>query len=491
MSHDTHLWAGSAEWRWLLGITLLATGIVLLVGPWNKPSTPPPSLATYISPAQPVAQKSRVLTLSGTSPVPQVRGAVVGNSAAGPRDITFDVPVAIPSISFPSGTELHLIGVYESAPARQSEQAWWTKCLSFKDNQQAMAECHQKYAGQHPKTITVTVSRVGVPMVLALMAYEAVTWKLVIVPGAIVKKIILSGYRGPDITGIPENIPVDVHSYESSPCQICSRQPDHFVAYKKNSAEYIDATNRLRNLTGLAAATSFQGAYQSDRFAIGSYTAPLPDPALIASTQGANDPYIGQFFVNRIKLLDSVVPLPEGRWRGLAYARNASNRGRDEMVVIGLIDSSQLVELLAIRAQSVGDTRGFARHLSCDRNDVHAIQTIINESFGQQFCYWVNHVSQPWTQPILSLALSRLASLGVAAPDTLINAAFHKADISISVTAYYFKNPEAKGITSIPTTWAASPWHPQNINQFPEKLAFVQDRIQWAKSWFPIFKASK
>ncbi len=483
MISEEGLWARSAVWRWTLVITCLATAMAILLGPWNAPSkSSAKSSASY----KPLGQAAAP-TSGQSSPVP---AATARNGVW--HDETFDVVVSPPLARFPPGTELHVIGVYEGASANgEQEQPWWAKCVGDRSNSSAMLACHQKYAGQHTqKTVTVTLARSSVPNVVALMAYEPVKWKIIGAEAANLQKVILAGYHGQDVEGLPIDLPVDVYSGNSSPCQTCSRQAGYFYAYKNDTSEYTQAVEKLRVITGLSPA-SFQGAYRSDRFFINSspQTAQSSKPA--GKVKSPTDSITGQVFIDEAAIGNTNLPLPEGSWQGLLYVQAPSNRGSDDLAVLIRLEQDQLAEMIVVRAQFVSDGQGFSRHLACEAKEIHAGDVESNEASGSQACYWVNHDTDPWIQPIFALAANRLVARGIALPALLVNAAFHKADKHSALTGQYFANPEVKGIISPKTHWDASPWHPNHVKQFPDKAAFIQDRVQWASSWFQIFKATR
>ncbi|NOU20559.1 MAG: hypothetical protein HOO93_02000 [Methyloglobulus sp.] len=476
MSTDEGLWARSAAWRWTFVLTCLASAMVVLLGPWNRHIPISASLATY-NPA--------TNTNSNTK-------AAITNKLVGFHDTTFDVPATQLPISFPSGTELHVIGVYEGTQLNgQQDQPWWAKCKGDMSDPQVGVECHKNHAYQHnEKNVAVTITRSIAPIVLALMAYEPVKWKVIITPEANIQKIILSGYYGQDIEGVKATMPVEVYSNQSSPCTICIRKTDSFFAYKEGSPELGIVVDKLKAITGLSP-TSFQGAYRSDRFFI---TNSINRLSITSITNGTNihmDSISGKYFEDRLSLGDISIPLPDGHWRGITYTKNPSNRGSDELAILAKIEKNQLEELIAVRAIVATDGKGFLRQLSCEAKDLHSQNVEINEAYDSQRCYWVNYTTDPWIQPIFALAANHLVSLGIPTPDLLINSAFHKADKNSALTVYYLTNPETKKISSLQTDWFASQWHPKNIKRFPEKVTYIQDRVRWAETWFQIFKATQ
>jgi hypothetical protein len=322
--------------------------------------------------------------------------------------------------------------------------------------------------------------------VIAVMAYEPVKWKIVGADASNVLKIIIGGYYGQDLEGISTTIPAEVYSYEASPCLICSRQNGYFYAYQKDKPEYKQAIDKLRTITGLSP-TTFQGVRSTSHFSIqGSHQTVLQNRSRDTKLQSDS----GQRFVDSISIANVTVPLPEGEWLGIAYARNPSTRGSDELAVLARIEHEKLIELVVLRAQFASDGKGFPRHTACDNTETHAGKVIANEVFGAQSCFWVSHDTAPWGQPIFNLAANRLISKNIVPPDVFVNSVFHKANINSALTVAYLANPDAKNIASQKTAWNASPWHPRYVERFPDKATFIREQVQWASSWFQIFNAS-
>lgn len=477
------LWNRSAAWRWTLVLTCFASALVVLLGPWNRKPPVLPNLATF----HPTTQTKTPSITSAT----QTSSSTI-NQANNGHDEAFSVAVSQSTASFPPGTELHIVGVYSgSLPPGQSEQPWWANCLKNKNNTADMHACHQKYASGHTeRTVTVTISRSSSPKVIALLAYEPVKWKIIGAEASNVQKIIISGYHSQDVDGVGVETPIDLYSPASSSCRTCSRQFGHFYAYRKDTPEYDQAINMLKMITGLSPST-FQGTQSADRFTISGTSQVSRSVNNQVGAKHQSDPISGQNFVNQVAIAQTVIPLPDGQWQGVAYTQNPSNRGTDELGVLARIDQNKLIELAVFRIQFASDQNGFSRHSACLKQDVHQRIMEANEEFGSQICFWTSHDTDPWMQPIFNLTAARLTAKGINLPGFLLNSMYHKADKSSSLTVIYMANPETKGIVTPKTNWHTSPWHPQFLNQFPEKSAFLQDRLQWAKTWFQIFKATR
>lgn len=480
MTAEEGLWARSAAWRWTIAITLLLSGLVYLFSPWRNPGTGTPPLATYKAPPPVAATK---VSLNHNQ---------LGNSSNTSISITaselnpaFDINIPSLNSAFPPGTEVHVIGVYQGAlPNGQNEEPWWAKCTAFKDDSSAMAECHSKYANQRTtKSISVDVSRSNTPIVLVLMSYEPVLWKLSVSPRSRIAKILLAGYHAQDIDGIATNIPVEARTYEASPCRNCSRQGDYFYAYNKDSKEFDNALTKIRAITGITPA-SFQGSYQANRFSISDTTS-----ANRTTTDDKGDVYTGNSFKEQILIAGQTVSLPTGNWQGLAYVDIASRRGLDKLVALGKYEDHRVSEMIAMRIQVVTDSSGFPQFSGCKTTPRYAGDTQTNESFGTQVCYEVTHMTNAWSQPFLSSVATQITGQGSPLPTTVLASSFHKADRKLSVDLLHYAIPEAKLVTQN-ENWNSSSWHPNNFDKSSERGRFTQERIRSATTWYQIFSLS-
>ncbi|VXD18263.1 conserved hypothetical protein [Planktothrix serta PCC 8927] len=130
--------------------------------------------------------------------------------------------------------ELHLIGVYEAHPNHSGND-------------------------HSSGTISVEINRQNQPIILALSAYEPVTWEVNVKPGVILEKIILNGYYDQKIIGV-SGIPIEEYSQEGT-----NRVLGNFP-YQWNSVSST-LVNQLEKQIELPV-TSFQGCYRGTAFKI-------------------------------------------------------------------------------------------------------------------------------------------------------------------------------------------------------------------------------
>lgn len=243
---------------------------------------------------------------------------------------------------------------------------------------------------------------------------------------------------------------------------------------------------KLESLTGLMP-SSFQGTHKSNSFSITPNTVSLSSNWRNQQAQKSNGSYINQDFVDSVGIGDKELPLPEGKWQGIAYEKLSSSRGSDELLVLARIEDTKLRELMAARVQVTNDGKGFSSNSSCKNKTMYASVTKENEPFGAQLCYWVEHNTTPWQQPIFDLAAAKLTDMGLTLPATVINAGFHRADSNSSETVLYYSNPEFSDIHTSNSSFANSLWHPNKISKDPIRESYVTDYTKWAATWFQIF----
>lgn len=105
----------------------------------------------------------------------------------------------------------------------------------------------------------MTVTDDSSPIILGLMSYEPVTWKIESGPGVTIKRIVLAGYHAQRVEGA-EGVQIDVYTYERTECERCVQRGGYFYSYTGVPAEMTAAT-------GLQA-KSFQGNYTGGKYII-------------------------------------------------------------------------------------------------------------------------------------------------------------------------------------------------------------------------------
>ncbi|HSI45907.1 MAG TPA: hypothetical protein VK950_06990 [Methylophilus sp.] len=161
---------------------------------------------------------------------------------------------------------LHVIGVYQGAlPDSADIRPWWAQCKAAKraagDNTPLKPnECGEflNQSRQH-RSVTVNISDDSSPIVLGLMSYEPVTWKIEIAPGVNIRKVILAGYHQQRVDGVVPT-QIDVYTYERSECDRCVQKDDYFYSYQHVPVE-MEAAAGLK-------AKSFQGNYTGGRYVV-------------------------------------------------------------------------------------------------------------------------------------------------------------------------------------------------------------------------------
>src|SRR5688572_2631151 len=138
--------------------------------------------------------------------------------------------------------ELHVVGVYEGAPAASDE---------------ALPPAQRRRQRPGPASAVVEVQSTGRPIILAICSYNPVSWDVRIAKDGNVQKVFVGGYHEQHVTGIPDAVPIEKHTYDG-------KSPQFFYAYGKESDGYVQAIERLRTLTDLHPST-FQGSYRASQ----------------------------------------------------------------------------------------------------------------------------------------------------------------------------------------------------------------------------------
>lgn len=505
MSTLRDLMSNSATWRRLFYVAVTLTATCVWLKPWQKSDPPINNVASYQAPpvsagnVPPVGNVQFNMPGAGSA---SGGGSVAGslssastygaNVSFGLLDANFGPPVSdtvsVPhhtSGSFAPNTELHLIGVYEGALPNGVKDDPASKCMQLgfspNDRGSGLQECVLAQTQvRRSRAVTVTVSRTNAPIVLVLMAYAPVDWKLVPMSGVKLAKVIVAGYSGQDIVGVPAGVPVEVRSHQNSPCNVCMRVGDYFYTYQQNT-EYQRIVAKLQRETGLQP-SSFQGAYSSDRFLISSSLA-----TYTPSTSSGQSNFMGKVFSDRVVMNGREISLPEGKWKAIGYSSAPSNLGTDQSLLLNRLDSKPNAELLAIRLKTATSGSGFPLNVGCDRTRDYMNLSVSNVAAGDQLCYWVGYVGNPFRQSIFYEAANELSGLGILQTPVVVASSFHKADRDSSLELLDYSIPDNKFFSAGGVT---STWDKALLANDGERKKYVDERVAWARSWFQFFKLS-
>lgn len=159
--------------------------------------------------------------------------------------------------------ELHVIGIHEGADPEEDGQPWWSKCDGGLSRLSEAVDCRRKMESRKQSVVGEVVVNVSItdrPLILAFSAYNKTKWIVKVDKDVDIRKIILSGYHSQSMSGIPDNIPIEVYTYDASPCPRCWQGNRHFYSYKSPPPALKEIAD--------SETTSWQGRYTGKEFSI-------------------------------------------------------------------------------------------------------------------------------------------------------------------------------------------------------------------------------
>lgn len=270
---------GVSPLRKTLGVGVTLAFLLGLAYALSMPSNPPPVAVRSLA-APPKSQPQTMARLPPPTP-PMTSAAPSPATPSSPPKPPPTLPEGTLGLRYSQDAELHLLGVYQARPQGDDGKPWWSKCGNPRD-QANMMDCHARMVahGREPGTVEVDVTYNEHPIILTLMAYSPVVWKVKPGYGVVIEQVILAGYHRQSVEGAGKDVPIHVYTYESSPCERCWQGEGHFYAYEKGGRDgnFGTAEKKLFEITGKRVA-SFQGKYQGERFAIAQGMPVLSYPA--------------------------------------------------------------------------------------------------------------------------------------------------------------------------------------------------------------------
>ncbi|ACY15620.1 hypothetical protein [Haliangium ochraceum] len=222
-----------------LALTLAAAGCGVALEPDASPGQPEaPDLSPNLPDYQPGEDgQFRFRATQGILRGTSVRGTALGGNADGVNGCAFEYQHYEHGGEV-DGTQLHVIGVYES-----------------------MAE-NDFYEEEDPGPVEINVNRPGTS-VLVLSAYDPVIWNIHVAPGSTLEGVVVSGYLD-QVVNAPAGVPVAYYTHD---IEKGTRPLVDGVAYFWPSYDATELVDVAEELTGLEL-SSFRGCYRSDRFDI-------------------------------------------------------------------------------------------------------------------------------------------------------------------------------------------------------------------------------
>ncbi len=200
-----------------------------------------------------------------------------------------------------------------------------------------------------------------------------------------------------------------------------------------------------------------------------------------ANVTGNKSQYnVGSVYENSIKLGMKSIPLPEGTWT--VIATDVVNNFR----IIGLLKEQKdnLFSCIWISVESPYKEAkyGYSPSKNLDRKNMLYVVNNENRSGEAQDGWYINHIISSFS-PSEYYQVYRDASAYIKAKGYRISSNMvqvtHRLTGRFQKEKYlnvrYYYNPEAEGIpTASFDNWSTSDWHVMRIDQFPEKVAFVE-----------------
>jgi hypothetical protein len=514
-SQPVNLWRSSPAWRWLFAAALLCTAVALLGTPWrakrgqqaalisqfdankvSKPNKAPlPPTASNRAPV-PVGGSSQLPGASATSAtapvsagnqtnIPPFRSGVVWSNAAG--SVSGSGLIAAYCCAGPSSTVRANRGVNTGRhyweltlsvrPGEQNPDTWTTAGVSTEEKTSQLIDAVRASRGATADSRTASFSAIGWNQQKSYRNGDVLMFALDAERG-----LVHYGVNGQWRNGQPGE----------SGGEPVGRPGATFIPYVNISASTSKTTPEGDRWIANFGGSAFRFPIPTGFDAYGTSAPVQASTTGLARTGGSpvSQSPVGKFFDDEIVVGGQRIPLPPGKWRGLAFFRGQQNKAEGDSVLLGKFEKGAVSGIIGINAYTIGagtSTSGFPAFAGCDRNDYLHVHRQSNEAFGAQRCWWVNHGTQVWDQPLFRAAKPIVEEHGAVAPALMVNVAFRRATINGFATAFYYFNPEEGGIASQTTNWSQSEWHMTRISTDPSRVKYVKDLIDWGNSWAPVF----
>jgi hypothetical protein len=211
---------------------------------------------------------------------------------------------------------------------------------------------------------------------------------------------------------------------------------------------------------------------------------------------------MGRTYHGKIQMSGFELPLPPGEWAMLASStahliKHPENAGMQYF--LGRIERARLTGAIEVIALRSPDQSGFEEPGTCASPQTIYTRKEEMTAFAHQACWTIHLVftsgMQQWADKaakmsnIYRMAGGDLSAKGVTYPQEMIAVHFFRSEPWGVLEAIYHFSPEAERIHSntVPTI-QDSDWFGDNLQKYPEKLAYTEKLKQWGETNWPPFE---
>jgi hypothetical protein len=221
-------------------------------------------------------------------------------------------------------------------------------------------------------------------------------------------------------------------------------------------------------------------------------------------SSGIDPALLGRTYHGKIQMSGFELPLPPGEWATLASStahliKHPENAGMQYF--LGRIEHARLTGAIEVIALRSPDQSGFEEPGTCASPQTIYTRKEDMTAFAHQACWTIHLVftggMQQWADKaakmssIYRMAGGDLSAKGVTYPQEMIAVHFFRSESWGLLEAIYHFSPEAERIHSntVPTL-QDSDWFGNNLQKYPEKLAYTEKLKQWGQTNWPPFETA-
>jgi hypothetical protein len=219
---------------------------------------------------------------------------------------------------------------------------------------------------------------------------------------------------------------------------------------------------------------------------------------------GIDPALMGRTYHGKIQMSGFELSLPPGEWAMLASStahliKHPENAGMQYF--LGRIEHARLTGAIEVIALHSPDQSGFEAPGTCVSPQTIYTRKEEMTVFARQACWTIHLVftsgMQQWADKaakmsnIYRMAGGDLSAKGVTYPQEMIAVHFFRSEPWGLLEAAYHFSPEAERIHSntVPTI-QDSDWFVDNLQRYPEKLAYTEKLKQWGETNWPLFQTA-
>ena len=180
------------------------------------------------------------------------------------------------------------------------------------------------------------------------------------------------------------------------------------------------------------------------------------------------------------------IPLPEGKWLGLAVVRDAPGFPKGPLGILGKLKNGRVAGMVVV-SPTTRSASGQSASAGCTNPENLVSENRATQARDLKRCWWIHYGYIPWPvkTPFATAEMTAQAH-GAIMPALFLTAGFSEDNGMTQRTVAYYFDPQEEGMHNPGLGQTPDQWRRDVLQSSPDRVAFVEKIEDWARGWAPM-----